>query len=130
LEFEHGGHRQQVVAVDDEGVVVVVGQARMRVRYGDLVTVSGRLWRLVPGLPPPEATERARLALRGWRSERATATGKPPFIFLHDRTVDELARSMPATLAALARVNGIGPAKLESYGDELLALIAAARDDD
>ena len=130
LEFEHGGHRQQVVAVDDEGVVVVVGEARMRVRFGDLVTVSGRLWRLVPGLPPPEATERARLALRRWRSERASAAGKPPFIFLHDRTLDELARCMPATMAALARVNGIGPAKLESYGDELLALIAAARDDD
>ena len=30
-------------------------------------------------------------------------------------------------MAALARVSGIGPGKLESYGDELLALIAAAR---
>ena len=27
-------------------------------------------------------------------------------------------------MAALAQVNGIGPFKLESYGDELLAVIA------
>ena len=31
-------------------------------------------------------------------------------------------------MAALAGVNGIGPAKLESYGEELLALLTSARD--
>ena len=49
-------------------------------------------------------------------------------MFLHDRTLEALASCVPASMAALAKVNGIGPAKLESYGDELLALIAAARD--
>jgi DNA helicase-2/ATP-dependent DNA helicase PcrA len=128
LEFEHGGHRQRITAVDDEGVVVVVGRARLRVPYGELVTVAGRLSRLVPEPPPPEVVERARLALRQWRSARAVAEGKPPFVFLHDRTLEALARSVPSNMAALAKVNGIGPAKLESYGDELLDLLAAARD--
>jgi len=80
--------------------------------------------------PSPEVAERLRVALRAWRSEHAAAAGKPAFVFLHDRTLEELARRVPSSLAALAKVNGIGPAKLESYGDELLALIAAARNDD
>ncbi len=128
LEFEHGGYRQRITATDDEGVVAVVGRARLRLPYGELVTVAGRLSRLMPEPPPPQVVERTRQALRAWRSERAAAEGKPAFVFLHDRTLEALASCVPASMAALAKVNGIGPAKLESYGDELLALIAAARD--
>jgi DNA helicase-2/ATP-dependent DNA helicase PcrA len=76
---------------------------------------------------PPEVVERARQALRAWRSQRASAEHKPPYIYLHDRTLEALASEAPSTMAALAKVSGIGPGKLESYGDELLALIAAAR---
>ncbi len=129
VEFEHGGHRQRVVAVDDEGVVAAVGRARLRVPYGELVTVAGRRSRLVPEPPPAEVIERARQALRAWRSARAAAEGKPAFVFLHDRTLEALASGMPSNMATLAKVKGIGPAKLESHGDELLALLAAARDD-
>jgi hypothetical protein len=128
LEFEHGGHRLRVAALDDEGVVAIVGQARLRVPFGELVAVAGRLARLVPEPPSPEVVERTRLALRAWRSERASKEGKPPFLFLHDRTLEALARCMPSSMATLAQVNGIGPAKLESYGDELLAIVAAARE--
>jgi hypothetical protein len=128
LEFEHGGHRHQVAALDDGGVVAIVGQARLRVRFGELVTVAGRLARLAPEPPSPEVVERTRLALREWRSERASKEGKPPFLFLHDRTLEEMARCMPSSMTTLAQVNGIGPAKLESYGDELLAIVASARE--
>ncbi len=76
---------------------------------------------------PPEVVERARQALRAWRSQRASSERKPPYVYLHDRTLEALASEAPSTMAALARVSGIGPGKLESYGDELLALIAAAR---
>jgi superfamily II DNA helicase RecQ len=67
--------------------------------------------------------------LRAWRSERASREAKPPYVYLHDRTIEELATRLPATMAALARVAGIGPGKLEAYGDELLVLIAAAREE-
>jgi DNA helicase-2/ATP-dependent DNA helicase PcrA len=78
---------------------------------------------------PPEAVERARQALRAWRSGRASREGKPPYVYLHDRTIEELATLLPGSLAALARVTGIGPGKLEAYGEELLALIAVAREE-
>lgn len=74
-----------------------------------------------------EAVEELRRALRQWRAHRAVAEAKPPFVFLHDRTIEAIATSMPSTTAELAQVRGIGPAKLEAFGDELLALVAAAR---
>jgi superfamily II DNA helicase RecQ len=82
----------------------------------------------MPEPPSPQVVERTRQALRAWRSKRAAAENKPAFVFLHDRTLEALASCVPSSMTALAKVNGIGPAKLESYGDELLALIAAARD--
>lgn len=79
--------------------------------------------------PPasPEVAEKARQALRAWRSARATTEHKPPYIFLHDRTLEALATEAPATMVELAQVDGIGPGKIAAYGDELLALIAVAR---
>ena len=76
--------------------------------------------------PPPEVVERVRRSLRAWRSERAAREKKPAYVFLHDRTLEALAQAAPASMTALARVQGIGPAKLEAYGDELLALISEA----
>ncbi|MDA8034561.1 MAG: HRDC domain-containing protein [Actinomycetota bacterium] len=96
------------------------------------------------GLPPPASTEArrggppaapadgplaeaARQGLRSWRSDRARAERKPPYVYLHDATVEAIVADLPGSLAALARVRGIGPAKLEAYGDELLAVLDAAR---
>ncbi|MGH9106847.1 MAG: ATP-dependent DNA helicase UvrD2, partial [Acidimicrobiales bacterium] len=73
---------------------------------------------------PPELVERARRDLRAWRSRRAAADGKPAYVFLHDRTLEELAAQLPQSMAELAMVEGIGPAKLEHYGDELLDILA------
>jgi ATP-dependent DNA helicase RecQ len=41
-----------------------------------------------------------------------------------DRTLIEMAQARPATLDAMARINGVGAKKLESYGAEFLAVIA------
>jgi DNA helicase-2/ATP-dependent DNA helicase PcrA len=127
LEFEQGGHAHRIVAVNDDGVVALVGQARMRVAYGTLVSVDGRRLRLRPVPPSADVVERAEAALRSWRAERAASEGKPAYVYLHDRTIVEIVAAMPATQAALADINGIGPAKLEAYGDDILALVAAAR---
>jgi len=43
----------------------------------------------------------------------------------HDQTLAAIADQRPASLAALRRVSGIGPTKIERYGDEILAVIAA-----
>ncbi|HET9286454.1 MAG TPA: ATP-dependent DNA helicase RecQ [Gaiella sp.] len=64
--------------------------------------------------------------LRAWRSRRAQEDGVPAFVVLHDTTLHELAARRPASSAELAGVRGLGPAKLERYGPELLAVLATA----
>jgi ATP-dependent DNA helicase RecQ len=70
----------------------------------------------------PEA--RARFdALREWRTEEARRQQKPAYVVLDNRTLQAIATMQPRTLEALGRVAGIGPAKLESYGDAVLEVL-------
>ena len=68
------------------------------------------------------------VALRQWRFERAKADGMPAFVIAHDSTLAAIAEARPRSLAALRRVKGMGPQKLEKYGDEILAVVEAAVD--
>jgi DNA helicase-2/ATP-dependent DNA helicase PcrA len=63
-------------------------------------------------------------ALKEWRLARARADEVPAYVVFNDRTLAELVARTPRTLAELAAVPGIGPAKLERYGPELLARLA------
>ena len=63
-------------------------------------------------------------ALRSWRLQRARQDGVPAYVVFTDRTLVELAERRPTTLIALSGIPGIGPAKLERYGDEMLDLLA------
>jgi DNA helicase-2/ATP-dependent DNA helicase PcrA len=62
-------------------------------------------------------------ALKAWRRERARADGVPAYVVLHDSTLAEIAAKNPQSLLELSRVKGMGPTKLERYGDELLAVL-------
>jgi ATP-dependent DNA helicase RecQ len=64
--------------------------------------------------------------LRRWRLERSREDGVPAYVVLHDATLRELAAGRPTSHAELAGVKGLGPTKLERYGDDLLAVLAAA----
>ncbi len=61
--------------------------------------------------------------LRRWRADTARTQKMPAYIILLDRTLRELAELRPTTLTALAGITGMGSAKIEHYGEELLALI-------
>jgi superfamily II DNA helicase RecQ len=64
--------------------------------------------------------------LRQWRLERSREDGVPAFVVFHDSTLRELAVVQPQSHGELAAIKGLGPAKLERYGDDLLAVIDAA----
>jgi ATP-dependent DNA helicase RecQ len=66
-------------------------------------------------------------ALRETRRTLAAAAGVPPYVIFHDSTLREIAAVRPSSLAELGRVNGVGRAKLERYGDAVLAAVASAR---
>lgn len=61
--------------------------------------------------------------LRAWRTAQATEQGVPPYVVFNDRTLVALAAARPTSERALLDVPGIGPAKQERYGAELLRLI-------
>jgi DNA helicase-2/ATP-dependent DNA helicase PcrA len=66
-------------------------------------------------------------ALKVWRTARAREDGVPPYVVFHDQTLAAIAELKPPSSAALRRVKGIGPAKVETYGDEILELVSRLR---
>ena len=65
--------------------------------------------------------------LRGWRKEQSTEQGKPAYVIFTDATLQAIAESKPVDVTALAKVPGVGPAKLEAYADEVLGLVGESR---
>jgi len=65
--------------------------------------------------------------LRMWRLRRAQKDEVPPYIIAHDSALQELARRKPQTTQALLGVKGFGPAKLDKYGADILAILKARK---
>jgi len=62
--------------------------------------------------------------LRAWRLARAREDGVPPYVVFHDTVLHAIADAQPTSLGDLSQISGVGPAKLERYGDAVLALLA------
>ena len=62
-------------------------------------------------------------ALRAKRRELAQDAKLPPYVIFHDSVLRDMAAARPATLAALARVGGVGAKKLDAYGETFLRVI-------
>jgi ATP-dependent DNA helicase RecQ len=63
--------------------------------------------------------------LREWRKKTAAERGVPAYVIFHDSTLQALANEKPASMAALARIAGLGERKLATYGEQILAVIRA-----
>jgi DNA helicase-2/ATP-dependent DNA helicase PcrA len=61
--------------------------------------------------------------LRVWRKERADAESVPAFVVFTDATLQLIAEQRPTSPAALLRISGVGPAKLERYGEGVLEVV-------
>ncbi|NDI86209.1 DNA helicase RecQ [Undibacterium sp. B2R-29] len=62
--------------------------------------------------------------LRWWRVETARTHNVPAYVIFPDATLREIARNAPQTLVDLRAISGVGDKKLESYGNDILQLIA------
>jgi len=120
--FAHGGHDLEIVEVTAGGVrsLVAGGTATITLGFGTSVNVDGRAVALVH----PRFAE-AWEQLRRWRTERAA--GKPAFVVFDDKTLWLVAALLPTQESGLLAISGIGPAKLENYGDELIAMAEELR---
>ena len=71
-----------------------------------------------------KADDRSRVdALRDWRRGEAARQAVPPYVIFHDRTLADIADARPRSLAALAKVGGVGQAKLDHYGEAVLEIV-------
>jgi ATP-dependent DNA helicase RecQ len=53
----------------------------------------------------------------------------PAYVVFPDRTLAEMAVSRPSSIIALGRVHGVGPARLDKYGQSFLKAIRDATAD-
>jgi DNA helicase-2/ATP-dependent DNA helicase PcrA len=65
------------------------------------------------------------VALKEWRLKRSKRDDVPAYVVFHNSTLAEIAARRPTTIAELASVPGIGPAKLERYGADVLEALAS-----
>ncbi len=63
--------------------------------------------------------------LRSWRAGRARDDGVPAYVVFPDATLREISAQLPGSLAELSVIKGVGPAKLERYGGDVLDVVAA-----
>ncbi|WP_460364567.1 DNA helicase RecQ [Actinocorallia lasiicapitis] len=62
--------------------------------------------------------------LRAWRAAQAKERGVPAYVIFHDATLREFAVRRPANRTELGSISGVGEAKLERFGESLLAALA------
>jgi len=119
---------------DPEGVRAVYrGERRVALRKAlegfDATTRSGRpRKRARTGEAAPELSPHDQPlleALVGWRRGEARRQSVPPYIIFSNRTLAEIARARPSTLAALAQLPGVGETKLAHYGEAVLEVVGA-----
>ncbi len=63
--------------------------------------------------------------LRAWRAARAGDEKVPAYVVFTDLTLQAIAEVRPHDPAGLLRINGIGATKLDRYGEDVLAIVAA-----
>jgi DNA helicase-2/ATP-dependent DNA helicase PcrA len=74
---------------------------------------------------PTEGSDPLFHALKEWRRTRARAADTPAYTIFDDKTLAAIVENRPRTKTALRAVPGIGPVKLERYGEEVLDLVSA-----
>ncbi len=72
---------------------------------------------------PSDADPDLLARLRDWRTGRAKELKVPAYVVFTDATLTAIAEQRPADPAGLVAIPGIGSAKLDSFGDDVLALV-------
>ncbi len=75
------------------------------------------------GQCPPSYEEQTFDALRQWRKDVALAADVPAFVVFTDATLTAIAEARPDSLEQLSTLAGVGPSKLEKYGEAVLAVL-------
>ena len=75
-----------------------------------------------PAGPPDSALLKA---LKDWRSSAARGANVPAYVIFADATLEAVAAARPTRRTELLALSGIGPVKVERYGETLLDIVKA-----
>ena len=78
---------------------------------------------------PQDEEEALYLELKALRRRLADERNLPAYLVFSDATLQHIARFRPTTAQHLLGISGVGPKKLESYGEVFLELLLRRRDD-
>ena len=126
LEVTFAGSTGQLVELrTDAAVLEEANGTRVVIPYGERVERDGRRAQLTRGASAgiTHASPELVTALKAWRKQRAASDNVPAYIVLSDAHLEGIADRKPESLASLSECAGIGPTKLERYGDEIVAVI-------
>jgi ATP-dependent DNA helicase RecQ len=112
-----------------DGVVDVFGGASLpqaRARKGKPAAASpAKSEPAVKRTPEQEAiAAHIEARLKEWRAAEAKRLRVPAFVVLHDRTLAAVAQARPENARQLLEIDGIGPAKVERFGEAILNVCA------
>jgi superfamily II DNA helicase RecQ len=62
--------------------------------------------------------------LAAWRLERARDEEVPAYIVFHNRVLAAIAEAKPSSRTELGEIPGVGPTKLDRYGDDVLVVLS------
>jgi ATP-dependent DNA helicase PIF1 len=63
--------------------------------------------------------------LKQWRYQRAASDSVPPYVVAQNKALEAVAATKPTTKQQLLALSGFGTRKVDAYGDDILALVAA-----
>jgi ATP-dependent DNA helicase RecQ len=126
------GQSFDTLVLTDGSRGVLKGEQAVRLRESVSAPAAGKARRdkaaprASAALASLDAAAQARFAaLKAWRAEVAREHNLPAYVIFHDATLAAIAARAPGSLEDLQGVSGIGVAKLEKYGDAVLAVCEA-----
>ena len=117
--ISYNAHRG--LALTDTGAQILKGKTRVKVDEDKIaLPKSGkrRKEKRISVAPQSGTFE----AFRDLRREIALESNLPAYMVFSDRTLLEMAETLPQTRAQMLEVNGVGEVKYERYGERFLAL--------
>ena len=110
-----GGHRPKVI-LPEQNLNPARAEAQVKVEPETGETIA-------PPESKPETDPALLEALRAWRTAQAKDQKLPPYVIFSNKVLEAIAAHRPVTSAELGRISGVGPTRLEKYGEAVLAII-------
>ncbi len=98
------------------------GRARCQAPSARAAAGSAPSARVAEGIANPELFER----LRALRKRLADAEGVPAYIVFSDAVLRQMAQHVPRSRTEMLALSGVGPVKLERYGEAFLEALREA----